>query len=948
MSYRCIVTINELKAYLLSASIIAFDIETSPRDGYRNVEKAALDPHKSSITGVSFSKTEGDAIYIPLAHRSSQNVEDQDVILDYLTNAVFQNPLVIKVAHNLAFESSFLYAKNIVIQSPVYDTIAASQLTLKSSMEFRKLSDSGLKTLVPELFDVEMPSFKDVTQGKHFDELDPQDPETISYACADSDYTLRLYHLFNGWFDRYLPKHRSIVEEVESPTSVFVGLMKYNGILMDQDLMLQKQNEAEAHLSKLREDIAFITGDVHIGSNASTSAFKKYLYQDLGLPVLKTTAKHQEAADDETMILLEEWCRDNKPELAGLFELIQGYRKWGKLKSTYIDGYLEHINTATKRIHPDLLPLGTATGRFASRKPNFQNCFDHHTEILTKRGFVAFNLLNDADEVAQWDNGEITFVTPVAIIEQEFTGELVQLSNQHIDLCMTPDHQCLLQNRRNRQYFIVPASEYGSDSKQLHAGQYHFGDMRLTSAEIILLAATQADGHYHDSGIDFTFSKARKYRRLIQAVHELEIPHSDYVRADGRVHIRLLKSQTSAWLIDFLGSEKTWNEKLLDYDRQTVKGILSEIVHWDGCFTRGNQYSSSIKQNADWMQILYVLTGRRTNIREYHNSNPNSVTNYQLDVTERDYSLTTNIRREKLSYFGKVYCVSVPSGYIVVRRNGKVCITGNCPRQDNDPIGVRNFIIAPEGNVLLSLDFSQIELRVGAFYCRDEAMLSTYLTGGDIHAQTTSVIYRIPFDQARDKTDENYKQRRAIAKNCNFGVFYGLFPRGLHRNLKFKAGLNTTLSECEEIIANLKIGYAALSTWQEEVKKKAALRKYTETYLGRRRYLPDITSSDWGKKSFAERCALNTPIQGTAADILKLALNRILDGLPERMWLKPLLQIHDELLFELPKEKLKEAVDFIKACMEERPFVDFDVPIVADSAFGPDYGQLKDWAEIDF
>ena len=139
----------------------------------------------------------------------------------------------------------------------------------------------------------------------------------------------------------------------------------------------------------------------------------------------------------------------------------------------------------------------------------------------------------------------------------------------------------------------------------------------------------------------------------------------------------------------------------------------------------------------------------------------------------------------------------------------------NCPRKDNDPVGVRNFFIAPTGKALLSLDFSQIELRVGAFYCRDGRMLETYRTGGDIHAQTTSVIYRISFEQASDKNAGHYRERRAIAKNCNFGVFYGLFPKGLQRNLKFKAGLSTPLSECERIIANLKAGYPKLAQWQD-------------------------------------------------------------------------------------------------------------------------------------
>ena len=637
MGYKCVYMLPEIKEYLKNTGLFAFDFETSPRDKWRNDKSAALDAHKADITGISFSVSEGTAIYVPLKHRSGRNAENQAAIWDYL-KLLFESKDVIKVAHNLAFESMFLYARGIVLQKPCYDTIAASQLTLKSKWEFRSLADSGLKTLAPALCKAEMTEFSTVTEGRFFDELNPQEENTIRYACADSDYTLRLYHVFNQWFDRFLPKHRTIVEEVESPTSVYVGIMKYNGILVDKSAMLKKQAEAAEKIVSIRKEIAGIIGNVEIGANASTSAFKKYLFVDLGLPVMKTTAKHQEAADDETMILLKEWCESNRPELARLFDLVQEYRKWGKLKSTYIDGYLRFIDEDTGRIHPDLIPLGTETGRFASRNPNMQNC----------------------------------------------------------------------------------------------------------------------------------------------------------------------------------------------------------------------------------------------------------------------------------------------------------------PQKDNDPIGVRKFIIAPEGKAILSLDFSQIELRVGAFYCRDKRMLETYRTGGDIHAQTTSVIYRIPFEEAADKNAPHYKERRTIAKNCNFGVFYGLFPTGLQRTLKFKAGLNPTLSECETIIQNLKSGYPGLAKWQDEVKKRAAVSCYTETWLGRRRYLLGIRSSDWGKKSFAERCALNTPIQGTAADILKLACGRIISGLPERLWLKPILQIHDELVFELPEDKADEAVVFIKECMETQPFPEFDVPIVAEASVGRNFGEMKE------
>jgi DNA polymerase-1 len=207
--------------------------------------------------------------------------------------------------------------------------------------------------------------------------------------------------------------------------------------------------------------------------------------------------------------------------------------------------------------------------------------------------------------------------------------------------------------------------------------------------------------------------------------------------------------------------------------------------------------------------------------------------------------------------------------------------------------------------------------------------------------ETTCVIYHIPIEEAMNKNSPLYKIQRTIAKNCNFGTIYGLYPRGPHRTLKFKAGLDTPLSECASIISNLQAGYPKLAKWQEDVKERTRGRLYAETILGRRRYLPDIASTDWGKRSFAERCALNTPVQGSAADILKLAMGRVLAGLPERPWLRPLLQVHDELLLEVPTNRVRDAVRFVKSCMESQPFPGFDVPIVAEAAAGPRFGELR-------
>ena len=265
------------------------------------------------------------------------------------------------------------YVHGIVIQAPVYDTICASQMSLKSTYEFRKLNESGLKHLAEELFGEPLPSFSSVTAGKHFDELDAQDPETVRYGSADSDFALRLYHKFNAWFDRYLPKHRYIVENIESPTAVYLGIMKCNGVPVNLPLMQERKQQAEGEMERIRKEIGFIIGDVNIGANCSTQAFKNYLYKDLGLPILKTTETNREAADDMTMTLLKEWCDKNRPELSSLFLWYRNIAS-GANQSTYIDGYLKHLNPVTGRIHPSFYALSTETGRMNCTQPNCQTC----------------------------------------------------------------------------------------------------------------------------------------------------------------------------------------------------------------------------------------------------------------------------------------------------------------------------------------------------------------------------------------------------------------------------------------------------------------------------------------------------------------------------------------------------------------------------------------------
>lgn len=120
MSYTCALSLKKIKDYLAGAAVVGFDFETSPIEEYRSEERAALDAHKAAITGVSLSVSEDSGIYIPLRHRAGRNIQRPEAVMDYLRQTVFENATVIKVAHNLAFESMFLYALGVIVQPPCY------------------------------------------------------------------------------------------------------------------------------------------------------------------------------------------------------------------------------------------------------------------------------------------------------------------------------------------------------------------------------------------------------------------------------------------------------------------------------------------------------------------------------------------------------------------------------------------------------------------------------------------------------------------------------------------------------------------------------------------------------------------------------------------------------------------------------------------------------------
>jgi len=237
------------------------------------------------------------------------------------------------------------------------------------------------------------------------------------------------------------------------------------------------------------------------------------------------------------------------------------------------------------------------------------------------------------------------------------------------------------------------------------------------------------------------------------------------------------------------------------------------------------------------------------------------------------------------------------------------------------------FIPSVSGWYMLAADYSQIELRVLAHISQDTNLMDAFQKGMDIHTRTAMDVFGVPEDQVTSLM-------RRQAKAVNFGIVYGISDYGLSQNL------NITRKEAADFIDRYFAVFSGVKRYMEEIIQQAKQDGFVTTLLHRRRYLPDIRSSNFNLRSFAERTAMNTPIQGTAADIIKLAMIRMQQVLAERkLQSRMLLQVHDELVFEVPEAELTEMQQLVPEVMEQA--LALDVPLKVDVNYGRTWYDAK-------
>jgi DNA polymerase-1 len=258
-------------------------------------------------------------------------------------------------------------------------------------------------------------------------------------------------------------------------------------------------------------------------------------------------------------------------------------------------------------------------------------------------------------------------------------------------------------------------------------------------------------------------------------------------------------------------------------------------------------------------------------------------------------------------------------------------LSSNNPNLQNVPIRtdqgaeIRKGFIPADGHIFISADYSQIELRILAHFSADPAFVEAFRNRQDIHRQTAAIMFGVP---VADVTG----QMRAAAKTVNFATIYGIGPFALSHQL------GTSVAEAKTFIENYFARFPGVRRYLDTQIEHARTHGFVETLSGRRRYIPEIHNRNFNMRQFGERAATNAPVQGSAADIIKIAMIRIHAELA-RLGAHMLLQVHDELVFETPADRADETRSLVQDLMENA--FPLDVPLEVETGVGQNWYECK-------
>lgn len=688
----------------------------------------------------------------------------------------------------------------------------------------------------------------------------------------------------------------------------------------------------------------------HVFNLNSKEQLKHLFFNILGETPLSKTEKGEPQVDDDFM--------DSVSKKYKFVPMLQDLNKLNKIKGTYIDGLLDkHVDGI---IYTSMLQFGTTSGRYSSTAPN---CLSLDTEILTTTGFKKYNEIDKNTKLATYDGHEIVWEKyNNYYLSDNSAKDIVSVKNIHFDMRMSANHRVVYTGRKTNKLKECIADKFTLDGRILH-GAYSEGiSIGLDAHWLQFVIAVQADAEIRkdSSKIRFVFTKERKYKRLLGILHKLPYTYEDKSKGN---RYEILVSGAKPEILKAIGYDKTFNTEWITMSSVERSIFLNEIFEWDGLSTRKNNYSSNTESNVDFIQALCVLEGWRAHKRIYR-SIRSKFDNYQLDITRKNYSGVANALVTKENSSEQVWCVSVSTGMIVVRRGSDTFITGNCqnlPRPKEDDSGLSELVlkytnairagfVSFDGYKFLDTDYSALEPRIFAHVSGSRDLQNIFHEGTDMYSAIAIKMFNLK-NVSAIKKDINFlgklfPEKRQQVKAFCLAVVYG------GESYRIGELLSIPREEAQRLIDMYLDAFPDLREYIKRCHYEVNHKGYVSTSFNRIRHLSrgreiykmygnDILDSRWARKNGLADTrreyknllnnSTNFKIQGMAAHVINRAMINIakkfkdnnIDGIVT-------LMIHDQVVCSVNENQIEEARVIVRDAMQN--VVQLDVPLIAEPA----------------
>lgn len=887
--------------YLRNQDEIVYDVETD-----------ALEWTKGDVLSWGFSAKPFTGVTIPFKsiHSTPLTQKERIKLIDKGIKPLLESSNK-KVGQNIGFDCHWALNYDIHVNNIHFDTMLAHHLIDENfPLDLDTLADfyTDMGTYADEL--------KSYLPNKKTSYNVVPDEVLWLYGCKDCDAEFRIKEIFNEKLDK--EGVRWVFENITMPLIDVILRVERRGVYVDRAGFAKADAKAGEELLQLSTEMSQYSGMGEDFNPNSTKQLQKILFDVLELPKGRKT-KTGYSTDDKVLEQL-----DGQHEF---IELLRRYRTVAKFKGTYLDGTkvgkqagLIRRICEDGRIHTSYKIPGTGTGRLSSSNPN---CYDDLTEVLTDSGWKLFKDLIEDDKIAQrHSDGGIDFVKPTAYIDVPYKGKMIHIKAFAVDLLVTPNHRMFSLGRKKvggrlQEEGILKVDEakrylkwyQGQNvSRKFIRGGMSRGGKKLSHQEKLSLAravAIQADGYLCKSWpgkIELRLKSERKKLQLLELYPKERIR---YYRDMIRVWVDINDTEVTDWLT--LPNKDFRPEKILQLCIEDLKFFINEVFKWDGDFTKRRTYlqHSKHKVSSDVIQAAAILSNMSTSW--YVNKDYNVVNFHPKTHRSFGYTFTT-----EEDYNGRVYCVEVPAGALVVRRKNLAVISGNCQNIPRGEIFRPLFIAAP-GYKLVIADFERGELYGAAHLSRD-VQLKRALQH-DVHRLLAAKMF--------DKRPEDVtKEERIAAKTVIFGIQYGRGPDSIAKQLKLSR------REAIKYIIQFFDSYPQLEAWIKRQHEQVERYGFVRSLFGRKRHLYGIFSVQNNYlRGEILRQAQNMPVQGTLADIGHLATidldKRIQE---EKLDASIVLLVHDEIVVETREDLVPRMSNLIKECFE-KPRKNLQIPV---------------------